>query len=73
MSQNLNYKYVKLIWWMCLCYVRSTFPSPTGTDPVFLDLDGMEKGEVWVNGRSIGRYWATVISTKDGCSPTCEL
>ncbi|GJM88661.1 hypothetical protein PR202_ga04750 [Eleusine coracana subsp. coracana] len=35
----------------------ATFPTPTGSDAVTLNLTSMGKGEVWINGESIGRYW----------------
>ncbi|KAK7259696.1 hypothetical protein RIF29_25309 [Crotalaria pallida] len=33
------------------------FDSPEGNGPVALNLGSMGKGEAWVNGQSIGRYW----------------
>ncbi|KAL5203241.1 hypothetical protein ABZP36_014193 [Zizania latifolia] len=39
--------------------LNTTFATPAGNDAVTLDLTGMEKGEVWVNGDSIGRYWVS--------------
>ena len=33
------------------------FDAPKGDDPVALNLSSMGKGEAWVNGQSIGRYW----------------
>jgi len=38
-------------WW------RSAFKRPKGDHPLALDLAGMEKGLVWINGRCIGRHW----------------
>ena len=38
-------------WW------RSRFTTPAGDDPVALDLTGMGKGLLWLNGRNAGRYW----------------
>ncbi|KAL5229553.1 hypothetical protein ABZP36_028329 [Zizania latifolia] len=38
---------------------QTTFATPAGNDAVTLDLTGMGKGEVWVNGESIGRYWVS--------------
>lgn len=32
-----------------------------------VDLQGLGKGEAWVNGQSIGRYWPSYIAG-DGCS-----
>ncbi|KAI5410614.1 hypothetical protein KIW84_055944 [Lathyrus oleraceus] len=30
------------------------------------------KGHAWVNGHSIGRYWASWVTAKNGCSDTCD-
>ncbi|KAK7318410.1 hypothetical protein RJT34_03110 [Clitoria ternatea] len=40
-----------------LIWYKTTFDSPEGDDPVALNLESMGKGQVWVNGQSIGRYW----------------
>ncbi|CAL9207658.1 unnamed protein product [Musa hybrid cultivar] len=42
-----------------LIWYKTRFDAPRGTDPVALDLTNMGKGEVWINGESIGRYWAS--------------
>lgn len=36
-----------------------------------LDFSSMGKGEAWVNGHHIGRYW-TLVAPKDGCQETCD-
>ncbi|CAI0555128.1 unnamed protein product [Linum tenue] len=46
-------------------WFRTTFDAPKGDEPVALNLTSMGKGQVWVNGESIGRYWMT-IKTKQG-------
>ncbi|XP_062148076.1 beta-galactosidase 6 isoform X2 [Alnus glutinosa] len=46
------------------------FDSPTGDDPVTLNLSTMGKGEAWVNGRSIGRYWVSFFDSKGNPSQT---
>uniref|UniRef100_A0A0E0HEU8 Beta-galactosidase n=1 Tax=Oryza nivara TaxID=4536 RepID=A0A0E0HEU8_ORYNI len=38
---------------------QTTFSTPPGNDAVTLNLTSMGKGEVWVNGESIGRYWVS--------------
>ncbi|KAF8023666.1 hypothetical protein BT93_F0996 [Corymbia citriodora subsp. variegata] len=43
----------RLIWY------KTTFDAPVGNDPVALNLSSMGKGEVYVNGQSIGRYWVS--------------
>ncbi|CAN6341933.1 unnamed protein product [Urochloa humidicola] len=42
-----------------LTWSKTTFATPVGNDAVALNLSGMGKGEVWVNGESIGRYWVS--------------
>lgn len=43
------------------------FNAPGGSDPLALDMGSMGKGQVWINGQSIGRYW-TAYATGN-CSP----
>ncbi|KAL0358520.1 UNVERIFIED_CONTAM: Beta-galactosidase 9, partial [Sesamum angustifolium] len=50
--------------------LQTYFDAPGGLDPVALDLSSMGKGQVWVNGHHIGRYW-TLNAPKDGCQ-TCD-
>lgn len=40
-----------------LKHLQTTFDAPAGNDPVALNMISMGKGEIWVNGQSIGRYW----------------
>ncbi|XP_059431698.1 beta-galactosidase [Corylus avellana] len=55
-----------------MIWYRTNFNAPSGTDPVVVDLQGMGKGQAWVNGRSIGRYWPSFLANKDGCNTTCD-
>jgi hypothetical protein len=43
--------------------MQSIFDAPAGNDPVALNLASMGKGEAWVNGRSIGRYWVSFLDS----------
>lgn len=43
---------------------QTTFNTPKGNNPVVLNLTSMGKGEVWVNGESIGRYWVSFKTPK---------
>lgn len=43
-------------WW------RSHFNAPGSDEPLFLDLAGLTKGQVYVNGRHLGRYF---VATAD--------
>ncbi|KAK4796638.1 hypothetical protein SAY86_028964 [Trapa natans] len=36
---------------------KAYFDAPKGNEPLALDLQSMGKGQVWINGESIGRYW----------------
>ncbi|XP_010547680.1 PREDICTED: beta-galactosidase 6-like isoform X2 [Tarenaya hassleriana] len=45
-----------------LTWYKTTFGTPKGDDPVVLNLTTMGKGEVWVNGQSIGRYWVSFLT-----------
>lgn len=40
-----------------LTWYKTKFDAPGGDDPLALNLGSMGKGEVWINGQSIGRYW----------------
>ncbi|KAK9933102.1 hypothetical protein M0R45_020311 [Rubus argutus] len=52
-------------------WYKTYFDSPAGTDPVALNLGSMGKGQAWVNGHHIGRYW-TRVAPKDGCQEICD-
>uniref|UniRef100_F6GWD3 beta-galactosidase n=1 Tax=Vitis vinifera TaxID=29760 RepID=F6GWD3_VITVI len=47
-------------------WYKTFFDAPNGENPVALDLGSMGKGQAWVNGHHIGRYW-TRVAPKDGC------
>ncbi|KAJ9190323.1 hypothetical protein P3X46_001539 [Hevea brasiliensis] len=40
-----------------LMWYKTTFNAPAGNSPLAVDMDSMGKGQVWINGRSVGRYW----------------
>ncbi|KAF8406894.1 hypothetical protein HHK36_006015 [Tetracentron sinense] len=40
-----------------LTWYKTTFNAPTENDALALDMSSMGKGQVWINGQSIGRYW----------------
>nr|XP_043627198.1 beta-galactosidase 9-like [Erigeron canadensis] len=54
-----------------LSWYKTYFDSPPGKDPVVLDVSSMDKGQAWVNGHHIGRYW-TLVTRKYGCQETCD-
>ncbi|KAI4327674.1 hypothetical protein L6164_020103 [Bauhinia variegata] len=45
-----------------LTWHKTYFDAPEGDEPLALDMEGMGKGQIWINGQSIGRYW-TAIAT----------
>lgn len=51
--------------------LQTVFDAPDGDDPIALDMTGMGKGEAWLNGQSLGRYWPTYIAPYDGCRVPC--
>ncbi|PHT85307.1 Beta-galactosidase 9 [Capsicum annuum] len=59
------------IKWIVLLVEQTTFDAPGGTDPVALDFSSMGKGQAWVNGHHIGRYW-TLVAPNNGCGRTCD-
>ncbi|KAI7988967.1 putative indole-3-pyruvate monooxygenase YUCCA4 [Camellia lanceoleosa] len=50
----------------------TNFDAPSGNNPIALDFTGMGKGEAWVNGQSIGRYWPTNNAPSSGCTNSCN-
>ncbi|PKI49065.1 hypothetical protein CRG98_030517 [Punica granatum] len=40
-----------------LTWYKTTFNAPAGNSPLALDMWSMGKGQVWINGQSIGRHW----------------
>ncbi|KAB1221091.1 Beta-galactosidase 16 [Morella rubra] len=53
-----------------LTWYKTLFDAPAGTEPVALNLGSMGKGEAWVNGQSIGRYWVSFHTSKGNPSQT---
>ncbi|KAK6255228.1 hypothetical protein SCA6_016533 [Theobroma cacao] len=52
-------------------WYKAYFDAPDGKEPVAFDLGSMGKGQAWVNGHHIGRYW-NLVAPKDGCSKSCD-
>ncbi|MBA0794134.1 hypothetical protein Gohar_018488 [Gossypium harknessii] len=40
-----------------LTWYKTTFNAPAGNSPLALDMRSMGKGQIWINGQSIGRHW----------------
>ncbi|PSS21687.1 Beta-galactosidase [Actinidia chinensis var. chinensis] len=49
-----------------LTWYKAYFNAPGGDEPLALDMDRMGKGQVWINGQSIGRYWT--VYANGNCS-----
>ncbi|KAF3435751.1 hypothetical protein FNV43_RR22843 [Rhamnella rubrinervis] len=49
-----------------LTWYKAYFDAPTGDEPLALDMQSMGKGQVWINGQSIGRYWT--INANGNCN-----
>lgn len=50
-----------------LTWYKTTFNAPEGNDPLALDMNGMGKGLIWINGESVGRHWPGYIA-KGNCN-----
>ncbi|XP_041000720.1 beta-galactosidase 1-like [Juglans microcarpa x Juglans regia] len=40
-----------------MMWYKTMFNAPAGNSPLALDMGSMGKGQVWINGQSLGRYW----------------
>ncbi|AES95050.1 putative beta-galactosidase [Medicago truncatula] len=64
-----------------LTWHKTFFDAPEGEEPLALDMDGMGKGQIWINGISIGRYWTAIATGScNDCNyagsfrpPKCQL
>nr|GMC87505.1 beta-galactosidase 13-like [Ipomoea batatas] len=45
-----------------LTWYKTYFDAPEGNNPVAIRMSNMGKGMIWINGRSIGRYWVSFLS-----------
>ena len=48
--------------------MQAFFNAPDGDEPLALDMSSMGKGQIWINGQGIGRYWLGYKA-----SGTCEI
>ncbi|KAL0012698.1 hypothetical protein SO802_007806 [Lithocarpus litseifolius] len=55
-----------------LIWYKVIFLAPEGKGPLALNLASMGKGQAWVNGQSIGRYWTAYLSPSTGCTNNCD-
>lgn len=49
-----------------LTWYKTTFNAPGGNTPLALDMGSMGKGQIWINGQNVGRYWPAYKAT-GGC------
>ncbi|KAJ3671146.1 hypothetical protein LUZ60_008572 [Juncus effusus] len=54
-----------------LTWYKAFFNAPGGDEPLAVDMSGMGKGQVWVNGQSVGRYWPGYKVLGKNC-PVCN-
>nr|XP_027193274.1 beta-galactosidase 13-like [Cicer arietinum] len=47
---------------LALTWYKTNFDAPEGNNPVAIQMETMSKGMIWVNGKSIGRYWSSYLS-----------
>ncbi|KAI4377073.1 hypothetical protein MLD38_014760 [Melastoma candidum] len=40
-----------------LTWYKTYFSAPWGNDPLALYMSSMGKGQIWINGRNVGRHW----------------
>ncbi|PON64509.1 Glycoside hydrolase [Parasponia andersonii] len=55
-----------------MTWYKASFQTPSGDEPVVVDLLGMGKGHAWVNGHSLGRIWPSVLADSNGCGGDCD-
>ncbi|XP_058085526.1 beta-galactosidase 6-like isoform X2 [Magnolia sinica] len=55
-----------------LIWYKTTFIAPEGNGPLSLNLASMGKGQAWINGEGIGRYWPAYLAPTTGCSEPCD-
>ncbi|KAJ6805028.1 beta-galactosidase isoform X2 [Iris pallida] len=53
-----------------LTWYKGFFNAPAGNEPLAIDMGSMGKGQAWVNGESIGRYWPAY--TASGSCGACD-
>ncbi|RAL46541.1 hypothetical protein DM860_004820 [Cuscuta australis] len=52
-----------------LTWHKANFYAPNGNEPLALDMSSMGKGQIWINGQSLGRYWTAYANGNcNGCS-----
>lgn len=57
---------------LTLISLQVEIAPPQGNEPVALDMQSMWKGQAWLNGKAIGRYWSLTSSVYDKCTQNCD-
>ncbi|OMO75251.1 Glycoside hydrolase, family 35 [Corchorus olitorius] len=52
-----------------MTWYKAYFNAPGGDEPLALDMRSMGKGQAWINGKSLGRYWMAYAKGECG---TCS-
>ncbi|XP_020590141.1 beta-galactosidase 15 isoform X2 [Phalaenopsis equestris] len=52
-------------------WYKSYFDIPIGKYTIALDLGSMGKGQAWINGHGLGRFWS-LVAPSHGCPQTCN-
>lgn len=52
--------------------LQAIVDAPTGDEPIGLDMLKMGKGQAWLNGEEIGRYWLVKSSPHAECVQQCN-
>ncbi|XXG56250.1 hypothetical protein AAC387_Pa03g3719 [Persea americana] len=55
-----------------MTWYKQTFKAALGEEPVVVDLQGLGKGQAWVNGQSLGRCWAAFMPPNDFGGGGCD-
>lgn len=55
-----------------LTWYKAVVDSPPGYDPIGLDMIHMGKGQAWLNGQEIGRYWPRIGPKDEKCVQHCD-
>lgn len=50
-----------------LSWYKATFNAPRESGPLALDMSSMGKGQIWINGESVGRHWPAYIARGSNC------
>ncbi|CAO2165298.1 unnamed protein product [Urochloa humidicola] len=53
-----------------LTWYKAFFNAPDGDEPLALDMSSMGKGQIWINGQGIGRYWPSYKAS--GACGSCD-